>query len=392
MSFNGDPKPSDNSTNMSFDWNQVSNNTRWSPMFPVASPNLDDPSPSSGLPSGGLGLPANAFSFGPTPFSGQFNISSNIGAQTSPSPISTALPPAKEPANPQQDYQPLQNAFTPFSPYVPHQITIPQKKDNKRVVKNAASAAAPAPSEGPAPHPAPAKLNGTAPTVTPGVKRQASGNPEECQGVEIHYPSHLRDCEDEEIRDLCAEHRIARESLSKFELIGRLLRVFPPSNITEEDLNRFELKELKLMNKGVGLSRKGEKGALVNRLIKFSRFVPGTPATPTTPGTTLNKHLFTNEEFPEIAPNISFCINNNVVTANPKQWTEDPFSPNFYEKNSNSNSPSLQDSEATTTPLNSKKRKHTGWTGNGEIQEVQVAGQTLKVRWKFIMEIQNDED
>src|SRR4051812_2401818 len=66
--------------------------------------------------------------------------------------------------------------------------------------------------------------------------------------------------------ELADEHKLKKLG-NKFELIGRLLSLFPPEKLTAEALNEFKLTDLKGMAKGVDLPQVGSKAQLVASLV-----------------------------------------------------------------------------------------------------------------------------
>jgi len=102
--------------------------------------------------------------------------------------------------------------------------------------------------------------------------------------VFARYPSELISFELAELQDLCRENHISVIAKNKYELMGRLLIVFPPEAITEDDLQRLEEKDLRKMATGAYISNKGKKSDIIRRLIKYGTKSSIEPPTPQRPG------------------------------------------------------------------------------------------------------------
>jgi len=154
------------------------------------------------------------------------------------------------------------------------------------------------------------------------------------EDVFTQYPSELSNFNLEELQDLCDENLLSIIAANKYELIGRLLVVFPPEVLKEEDLNKFEFKHLQKMASGACVSDKGEKKDIIRRLIKYGKKSPLEPPTPIqntdTPRPNSRKRKLSDEEhlprkklklrpptFLDMAPEVPFMIENRRYMAHP---------------------------------------------------------------------------
>jgi len=96
---------------------------------------------------------------------------------------------------------------------------------------------------------------------------------------DVSNPSELGSFSHEELQDLCRAYHISIVAKTKFELIGRLLVIFPQEVLTTEDLNKFTIKELRKMAAGAYISNRGGKENIVERLIKYGKksVIPPSP-------------------------------------------------------------------------------------------------------------------
>jgi len=84
--------------------------------------------------------------------------------------------------------------------------------------------------------------------------------------LHVEFPVDLCGCKLIELSELAAEHAL-RTSGSKFELIGRLLILFPQEKLKTDSLARFKLPDLKSMAKGLSLPQVGSKEQLISSLL-----------------------------------------------------------------------------------------------------------------------------
>jgi hypothetical protein len=97
----------------------------------------------------------------------------------------------------------------------------------------------------------------------------AAGNDDDgnnASELHVEFPMDLCECKVMELRELAAEHSLPTTG-SKYELIGRLLCLFPLSKLSEESLAGFSLPDLKSMAKGIDIAQVGSKGQLISALL-----------------------------------------------------------------------------------------------------------------------------
>jgi len=156
---------------------------------------------------------------------------------------------------------------------------------------------------------------------------------EDVEDVFAQYPSDLANFHREELQDLCSENDLSTIAVNKYELIGRLLVVFPPEVLCEEELNKFEIKQLQKMASGACVSDKGEKIDIIRRLIKYGKNSPLEPPTPLqhtdTPRPSRKRKLSDEVRVPrkklklrpptfiDMAPDVPFMIENRRYMAHP---------------------------------------------------------------------------
>jgi len=78
-------------------------------------------------------------------------------------------------------------------------------------------------------------------------------------------PSDLLKCDTLQLRLVCNEYNIIPDG-DKWNLIGKLLHLFPASSVTDEDLHRFKSKELRSICDGLNISREGELEEIAERI------------------------------------------------------------------------------------------------------------------------------
>jgi len=84
--------------------------------------------------------------------------------------------------------------------------------------------------------------------------------------LRVEVPLDLTQCKLAELRELANENKL-KTTGTKFELIGRLLRLFPANKLTEDSLSGFKLIDLKSMAKGADLPQVGSKSQIVGSLL-----------------------------------------------------------------------------------------------------------------------------
>jgi len=196
---------------------------------------------------------------------------------------------------------------------------------------------------------------------------------------------------------ICRDYSLSWVSRTKWELIGRLLILFPKQALVEEDLDKFSLEQLRLMCSGAWISSRGDKPVLIERLIKYGTknlLQPATPCKPRdkkyrtrkqtetarskradTPGKTSKKRKFqTNsddgeipppakkrkletENFLDIAPTLPVTIENQYYDVPPEKFSAENY----------------------------------GWKKSGK-QKVKVSGQEVLVKWEVKMEVVDPEE
>jgi len=92
---------------------------------------------------------------------------------------------------------------------------------------------------------------------------------------EIESPSELRLLSVEDIESICEGNNLPKSS--KFEMIGLLLDQLQ-EKVTNEELKKFSVEELRDMCKSRELSYQGQKEDMIQRLFNSVRGIPTTPA------------------------------------------------------------------------------------------------------------------
>jgi len=214
--------------------------------------------------------------------------------------------------------------------------------------------------------------------------------------IELEFPSDLKKCSNAEIQQLCSEHQLSLVARNKWELIGRVLVLFPKEILTEENLDKFTHEQLMKMCSGAWVSNKGTKEDLIQRLIRYATQgrnhlvkvrekkkykarkigdsdrlshpnISPTPSKKPSKKRPLDnksnnpppkkRKLMEPSSFLDIAPSIPLTIENHYYELNPQMITDQAY----------------------------------GWKKSGK-QTVKVSGQDYTVQWNLNMTILPPED
>jgi hypothetical protein len=135
-------------------------------------------------------------------------------------------------------------------------------------------------------------------------------------------PYDLRKCDISQLQLLCKENNILQTGEEKGVLIGKLLHLFPNTKVTEKDLHRFPVDELRLISEGLNISREGDTvEELAKRILKYHHTVLVHYKSPKVKKEKLNKLI--TERFHRIAPAIPVTVCDKLYKAEPYKSTSD---------------------------------------------------------------------
>jgi len=246
------------------------------------------------------------------------------------------------------------------------------------------------------------------PIITPIVIPSApilSNTPAPYQYIEAEFPSELKKAIPEQLVQLCRDYRLSWVSRTKWELIGRLLIHFPKDVLIEEDLDKFSLDQLRQMCTGAWISNRGEKSALIERLIKYGTRNLLQPATPSKPRLEEKrtkkyrsrkptdrahiKHIDTPGKISKKRKLRSDLDGTSDVEVPPLKKRKLPEPENFIEI-----APTLPvtiENQYYDIPPEKFSDEHFGWKKSGR-QKVKVSGQEVLVKWEVKMEVVDSEE
>eukprot|EP01124_Arcella_intermedia_P035233 TRINITY_DN891_c0_g1_i1.p1 TRINITY_DN891_c0_g1~~TRINITY_DN891_c0_g1_i1.p1 ORF type:complete len:397 (+),score=113.11 TRINITY_DN891_c0_g1_i1:780-1970(+) len=87
----------------------------------------------------------------------------------------------------------------------------------------------------------------------------------------LSTPSEMKKCDAETIKGICKDYGVYTIARNHWELIGRMLLLFPDEVLTEEELDKFNMDNLQKMCDGAWISRIGDKEQLIDRLIHYGK-------------------------------------------------------------------------------------------------------------------------
>jgi len=136
-------------------------------------------------------------------------------------------------------------------------------------------------------------------------------------------PSDLLKCDILQLRLACKEYGIIPDG-DKWNLIGKLLHLFPAEAVTEEDLHRFKTEELRNICDGLNISREGNLELIADRIVYYHNKILIHSKSPNKKKTKMKKLI--SKAFNEIVPalpatvcNQFYRISPHIIPSNPNQ-------------------------------------------------------------------------